>query len=86
MADDGKALGRGAFYAALDFRGTDTTAPPSAWLGLDTFNGRPLAGIALKRITKLEYYAYVAHIPPMCIWTAVGRMRQIHKAPEQARP
>jgi len=62
VADDGTNLGRGAFFATTDFGGSDGT-PPSAWLGLDTFKGEPLAGIALRRITKMEYYAYVAHIP-----------------------
>ncbi len=60
-ADDGKDLGKGAYYATIGFTGG--TTPPSAWLGLDTFNGRPLAGTALKRITSMEYYAYNAHIP-----------------------
>lgn len=61
VADDGRELGQGAYYAALGLE--DTTTPPTAWLGLDTFKGRPLAGVALKRITRLDYYAYNAHIP-----------------------
>ncbi|UCG48758.1 MAG: hypothetical protein JSU94_03070 [Phycisphaerales bacterium] len=61
IADDGTDLGKGAYYASLGFE--TGAAPPSAWLGLDTFGGQPLAGTALKRITSLEYYAYNAHIP-----------------------
>jgi len=60
-ADDGRDLGKGAYYATIGFQAG--TTPPSAWLGLDTFAGRPLAGAALKRITSMEYYAYNAHIP-----------------------
>ena len=60
-ADDGRDLGKGAYYATIGFQAG--TTPPSAWLGLDTFNGRPLAGTALKRITCMEYYAYNAHVP-----------------------
>jgi hypothetical protein len=44
-------------------RAVKTFPPPTAWLGLDTFDGRPLGGVALKRITRLDYYAYNAHIP-----------------------
>jgi len=54
-------LGKGAYYATIGFEAG--TTPPTAWLGLDTFKGQPLAGIALKRITNLEYYAYNAHVP-----------------------
>ncbi len=61
VADDGRDLGRGAYYATIGF-GAEAT-PPTAWLGLDTFDGQPLAGVALKRITALEYYAYNAHLP-----------------------
>jgi hypothetical protein len=61
IADDGTDLGRGAYYATIGFEAG--TTPPSAWLGLDTFNGRPLGGTALGRITSMEYYAYNAHIP-----------------------
>ena len=61
VAEDGRDLGKGAYYAAIPFKAGAT--PPSAWLGLDTFGGRPLAGTALKRITAMEYYAYNAHIP-----------------------
>jgi len=61
VADDGTDLGKGAYYATIKFEAG--TTPPSAWLGLDTFHGRPLAGIALKRITSMQYYAYNAHIP-----------------------
>ena len=61
VADDGKDLGKGAYYATIGFEAG--TTPPSAWLGLDTFHGRPLAGTALGRITAMEYYAYNAHIP-----------------------
>jgi len=61
VADDGHDLGKGAYYATIGFEAG--TTPPSAWLGLDTFRGRPLAGVALKRITSLAYYAYNAHIP-----------------------
>ncbi len=61
VADDGQGLGKGAYYATIGFEAK--TTPPSAWLGLDTFNGRALAGTALRRITTMEYYAYNAHIP-----------------------
>ncbi len=61
VADDGKELGRGAYYVSIGFE--DENTPPSAWLGLDTFDGRSLPGTELKRITCLEYYAYNAHIP-----------------------
>ena len=61
MAEDGKDLGRGAYYVAIGFEAGRT--PPTAWLGLDTFGGRPLARTALNRITSMEYYAYNAHIP-----------------------
>ena len=59
-ADDGAYtnLGQGAYYATLINQGYST-----AWLGLDTSHGQSLAGIALNRITKLEYYALVAHFP-----------------------
>jgi len=60
-ADDGTDLGRGAYYATIGMEAGRT--PPSAWLGLDTFDGRPLGGTALKRITSLQCYAYNAHIP-----------------------
>jgi len=60
-AEDGRDLGKGAYYATIPFKSGAT--PPSAWLGLDAFGGRPLAGTALKRITTMEYYAYNAHIP-----------------------
>lgn len=61
FADDGRDLGKGAFYAAI---GLDAEAtPPTVWLGLDNLAGQPLAGVALKRITGLDYYAYNAHIP-----------------------
>jgi hypothetical protein len=61
IADDGRELGKGAYYAALGLEGGMT--PPTAWLGLDTFDGRPLAGVALRSISRLDYYAYNAHIP-----------------------
>jgi hypothetical protein len=61
VADDSTSLGRGAFYATLESPYSGT--PSTSWLGLDTFNGSPLAGTTLNSITKLEYYAYVAHIP-----------------------
>ena len=61
VADDGRDLGKGAYYAAIGLKGDMT--PPTAWLGLDTFDGRPLAGTSLKSITHLDYYAYNAHIP-----------------------
>jgi len=61
VADDGRDLGKGAYYAALGLEGG--TTPPTAWLGLDTFDGRSLAGVALRSITRLDYYAYNAHIP-----------------------
>ena len=54
-------MGKGAYYATIGFEAE--TTPPSAWLGLDTINGRPLAGTALRRITAMQYYAYNAHIP-----------------------
>jgi hypothetical protein len=61
VADNGRDLGKGAYYAALGTDGDMT--PPTVWLGLDTFAGRPLSGVALRRITSLNYYAYNAHIP-----------------------
>jgi len=61
IAEDGIDLGRGAYYATIGFASGPT--PPSTWLGLDTFDARPLPGTALKRITSIEYYAYNAHIP-----------------------
>jgi hypothetical protein len=39
VAEDGLDLGKGAYYAALGFE--DGTTPPTVWLGLDTFQGRP---------------------------------------------
>jgi len=61
-AEDGRVLGRGAFYATCSFDAPYNT-PSTVWLGLDSWNGQSLAGLPLSRITKLEYYAYVAHIP-----------------------
>ena len=61
IAEDGRDLGKGAYYAALGLEGAKT--PPTVWLGLDTFDGKPLSGVALKRISRLDYYAYNAHIP-----------------------
>jgi len=61
IADDGQDLGKGAYYATIGLKAG--TMPPSAWLGLDTFGDRELAGTALRRITRMEYYAYNAHIP-----------------------
>jgi len=61
LADDDTDLGQGAYYASIGLAAGSTL--PTAWLGLDTFDGRPLAGTALKRITSLEYYAYNIHIP-----------------------
>lgn len=60
-ADDGQPLGRGAVHITLEgkYDGTGSTS----WLGLDKFNGVSLAGTALSSITKLEYYAYLGHIP-----------------------
>jgi hypothetical protein len=69
-ADDGTPLGRGAVYMSLKgkYDGTGSTS----WLGLDKFNGSPLAGIALSRITTLKYYAYVGHIPTATSPSGVG--------------
>ena len=61
IAEDGRDLGKGAYYATIPFKAP--TTPPTAWLGLDALPGRRLAGTALKRITAMEYYAYNAHIP-----------------------
>ncbi len=60
-ADDGQPLGRGALYITLEgkYDGTGSTS----WLGMDKFNGASLAGTPLSSITKLEYYAYLGHIP-----------------------
>jgi hypothetical protein len=55
-------LGEGAFYVQLHGGGYGET-PPSAWLGLDKFKGQSLAGKTLSQITKMEYFAYVGHIP-----------------------
>ena len=60
-AEDGRDLGKGAYFATIPFKAAAT--PPTAWLGLDALPGRPLPGTALKRISALEYYAYNAHIP-----------------------
>lgn len=63
VADDSTSLGAGAYYVTGGYDGWTNFTPATTWLGLDTFNGGPLAGVALNRITKLEYYAYSAHIP-----------------------
>ena len=47
IADDDTDLGKGAYYATIGFEAGVT--PPSAWLGLDTFDGQPLGGTALGR-------------------------------------
>jgi hypothetical protein len=81
-ADDGTNLGRGAYYATLDGGGWDGT-PPTAWLGLDTFNGSSLAGVTLSRITALQYYAYVGHIPNAGSATNWDSWKGYHKYPRQ---
>lgn len=63
---DNVHLGRGTFYATLDYAGGDSSnavQSSTAWLGLDTFNGEPLAGITLNRITKMIYYGFVSKEP-----------------------
>ncbi len=69
-AEDGSGidLGRGAFYAACDYVGQgsltgEDKTPSSVWLGLDTFNGQPLAGVKLSQIKSLSYWAYVSKVP-----------------------
>jgi hypothetical protein len=65
VADDGAYtnLGQGAYYVTLGNEGWGGTTPPSAWLGLDMHNGQSLAGVALSRIKKLNYYALNSHWP-----------------------
>lgn len=75
-AEDGTSLGQGAYYATLAQSGYST-----AWLGLDTWNGQSLAGVALNSITRLEYYALNAHMPsigspPWDAWTYWQYSRQ----------
>lgn len=57
--------GRGAFYAMCQGGGQSTSdkTPDTVWLGVDTFNGQPLAGIKLNQIKKLQYTAYVSDMP-----------------------
>lgn len=57
-------LGRGAFYATCNYAGISYggATPSNVWIGTDTFNGQPLAGVTLNRITEMKYYAYVAKI------------------------
>lgn len=62
-------FGRGAFYASCDiWYGQSTTGPsgktPSTvWLGTDTHDGMPLAGVKLSQIKKMKYYALVSGVP-----------------------
>lgn len=61
-------LGRGAFYATIDYSGGpgttgDAQQSATAWLGLDQWKGQPLAGVTLNRITKLKYFGFVSKIP-----------------------
>lgn len=49
--------GNGAFYATLSWA-YDYNTPDSVWLGVDRHNSQPLAGIPLRKLTKLEYVAY----------------------------
>ncbi len=58
-------LGRGAFLATCGFAGVnppEDNTPSTVWLGLDKFNGQPLAGVRLDRIKTMTYYAYVSKI------------------------
>lgn len=54
--------GRGAFYAQCQSGGTSQTdkTPDTVWLGLDTLNGQPLAGVTLNQIKTLKYTGYVS--------------------------
>ncbi len=59
-------LGRGAFYASCDRHygyGVNSPTPSSVWLGTDQHGGRSLAGVKLKQITKMKYYALVTGVP-----------------------
>lgn len=61
-------LGKGTFYATLDYSGGPGTSgsavqSATAWLGLDKWNGQPLAGITLNRITKMKYFGFVSKEP-----------------------
>lgn len=58
-------LGKGSFYAELDYSGGpgSTETPATAWLGLDSFGGQPLAGIPLKRIKTMKYFCFQSKIP-----------------------
>lgn len=57
--------GRGAFYAVCMSGGVSSTdkTPDTVWLGLDTFNGQPLAGVKLNQIKTLRYTSYVSDMP-----------------------
>lgn len=63
----GFASGKGAFYALCMSGGTSTAdkTPDTVWLGLDTFNGQPLAGIKLSQIKTMQYTCYVSDMPTM---------------------
>lgn len=53
--------GRGAFYAMTT--GGEGNTPDSVWLGMDTLNGQPLAGVTLNQIKTLQYTCYVSDMP-----------------------
>ncbi len=63
----GTEFGSGAFYASCTYAGSsgaeNDKTPSTVWLGLDTFQGMPLAGVTLNRITTLKYYTYVSRNP-----------------------
>lgn len=64
----GLDMGRGAFMATCEYNGQGTATPeaktPSTiFLGVDEFNGQPLAGIKLNQIKSLNYWSYVSKAP-----------------------
>lgn len=61
-------LGKGSYYATVDYAGGpgcvgEEYQSSTAWLGLDQFNGQPLAGVTLNRITKMKYFGFVSKEP-----------------------
>jgi hypothetical protein len=57
--------GKGAYYALTTGGGVSTTdkTPDTCWLGLDTLNGTPLAGIRLSQIKTMRYTSYASDMP-----------------------
>lgn len=58
-------LGEGSFYAELDYTGGpgSNATPGTAWLGTDTHNGVPLAGIKLSQIKTMKWFGFNCKIP-----------------------